>query len=196
MIEEMAGLEVVGEVSDGLELLNVVKCLRPDMVILDISMPNLRGIEAAHELRTIWPDVKVLMLTMHKDKELLHHAMSAGAEGYLLKEDSDTELLSAIEKIRRGGIYLSPILSEDLPDDWEQMCRRRKLPFGGLTTREREVLTLIAEGKSSRETADLLFISVRTVEHHRANIMDKLGVKKAADLIKYAIRKRYISASQ
>jgi len=196
IIGEVVDLEVVGEASDGLELLNLLKKLTPHMVILDISMPNLRGIEATREVKMICPDVKVLILTMHKNKEYLYHAIFAGAEGYLLKEDADTELFSAIETIRQGRVYISPLLSGELTDDLLQICRGDgKPPFERLTTREREVLKLIAEGKSNKEIADLLFISVRTVEHHRANIMKKLSLKKTADVVKYAVRKGYTSAT-
>jgi DNA-binding NarL/FixJ family response regulator len=194
ILSEMADLEVVGEVGNGLELLKRLNELTPHMVILDISMPNLRGIEAIREIKTIRPDAKILILTMHKDKEYLYQAISSGANGYLLKEDADTELFSAIETIRRGRIYLSPFLSEESKEDWAEIARgKRDLPFAeSLTTREKQVLKLIAEGKSSKEIADLLFISVRTVERHRANIMEKLNLKKTADLVKYAIKKGYI----
>jgi len=194
ILSEMADLEVVGEVGDGLELLKRLNELTPHMVILDISMPNLRGIEAIREIKTIRPDAKILILTMHKDKGYLYQAISSGANGYLLKEDADTELFSAIETIRRGRIYLSPFLSEESKEDWAEIARgKRDLPFAeSLTTREKQVLKLIAEGKSSKEIADLLFISVRTVERHRANIMEKLNLKKTADLVKYAIQKGYI----
>lgn len=191
-IEEVPGLKVVGEASDGLELLKIVKELEPHMVVLDISMPNLRGIEATRELKRTAPHVKVLMLTMHRDKELVYHAVSAGADGYLLKEDSDTALVSAIGMIRQGRIYLSPLFSKEWPENWPERIRKdQRPPFEHLTTREREVLKLVAEGKSSREIANFLFISSRTVENHRANIMNKLGVNKTADLVKYAVRKRY-----
>ena len=194
IIGEMPDLEVIGEAPCGLELLSLLNHLTPDMIILDISMPNLRGIEATSELKAIHPNVKVLILTMHKNKEYLRQAISAGADGYLLKEDADTELISAIEMIRAGRIYVSPILSEELTEDWAQIARgKSEIPFDrdSLTTREKEVLKLIAEGKSNREIADLFFISVRTVERHRANIMIKLNVKKTADLVKYAIEKGY-----
>jgi DNA-binding NarL/FixJ family response regulator len=142
------------------------------------------------------PEVKVLILTMHKDKEYLYHAVSAGAEGYLLKEDADSELFSAIDTIRGGELYVSPLLARELNDDWVKMCRGElKLPSECLTTREREIVKLIAEGKSSKDIAALLFISARTVEHHRANIMSKLNIRKTADLVKYAISKGYISFS-
>jgi DNA-binding NarL/FixJ family response regulator len=189
-------LEVVGEVSDGLELLDLLKNLSPDLVILDISMPNLRGIEATREIKMIRPKVKVLILTMHNDKDYLYYAIRAGAEGYLLKEDADTELFSAITAIRRGRTYISPILTEQLTDELAQLWRgARETPLEYLTTREKEVLKLVAEGKSNRQIADLLCISVRTVEHHRANMMNKLGLRKTADLIRYAIRKGYTSTS-
>jgi DNA-binding NarL/FixJ family response regulator len=165
------------------------------MVVLDISMPKLRGIEAICEIKSLHPKVKVLILTMHRDKEYLYQSLSSGADGYLLKEDADTELFSAIKKIREGAFYASPSLSKELN-------AYLKLEGGGddgssykgecLSTREREVLKLIAEGKSSREVAEILYISIRTVDHHRANIMDKLKLRKTADLVKYAIHKGYV----
>ena len=194
IIDEIEDLEITGEVGDGLELLALLKKAVPQMVILDISMPNLRGIEATREIKMIDPDVKILILTMHKNKEYLYHCFSAGAEGYLLKEDTDTELFSAIETIRRGGIYISPVLSMELADDLSKIYTgTQRPPLERLTIREREVLKLIAEGKSRKEIAELLYISVHTVGHHRANIMKKLKFKKSTDLVKYAIRKGYTS---
>jgi len=194
IIEESKDMVVVGEASDGLELLNLLKKMTPDMVILDISMPNLRGIEATSELKMIYPEVKILILTMHKRKEYLYHALAAGADGYLLKEDTDTELFSAIEAVRQGETYVSPLLSKALTNDLVEIARgNHNRPEEPLTTREREILKLIAEGKSNKEIADLLFISIRTVQHHRASIMKKLDLKKVADLVKYAIRKGYTS---
>ena len=188
-------LAVVGEANDGLELLDLLGRVSPDMVILDISMPRLRGIEAIQEIRRIRPNARVLILTMHKDKEYLYLALSAGAKGYLLKEDADRDLFSAIEKVRHGKTYVSPNLSEELLDDLVQVGRGEKissLEIDHLTTREKEIVKLIAEGRSSKEIADLLFISARTVDNHRANIMDKLNLRKTADLVKYAIQKGYI----
>jgi DNA-binding NarL/FixJ family response regulator len=191
ILERTADLEVVGEACDGLELLKLLDLckLAPDLIILDISMPNLRGIEVIPEIRMICPAVKVLIVTMHKDKEYLYQALAAGAEGYFLKKDADAELFVAIEKIRKGGIYVSPYLSE-LIGDWEQIQQGFRKSI--LTTREREILKLIAEGKSNKEIGDLLSISVHTAERHRANIMSKLNLKKTADLVKYAIEKGYI----
>ena len=194
IIDEIDDLEITGEVGDGLELLGLLKKSTPQMVILDISMPNLRGIEATREIKMIDPAVKILILTMHKNKEYLYHCFSAGAEGYLLKEDTDTELFSAIETIRRGGIYISPVLSMELADDLSKIYTgTQRPPLERLTVREREVLKLIAEGKSRKEIAELLYISVHTVGHHRANIMKKMKFKKSTDLVKYAIKKGYTS---
>ena len=195
ILEERGDLEVVGEAKDGLELLDLLNRVTPHLVILDIFMPNLRGIEAIHEIKKIDPDVKVLILTMHKDKEYLYLALSAGAKGYLLKEDADKELFSAIEKVRQGKTYISPYFSEEIVNDLVQVGRgdaKSIFEIDPLTTREREVLKLIAEGKSSKEIAHILSISVFTVNNHRASIMEKLNLNKATDLVKYAIRKGYI----
>lgn len=195
ILEEDPGIEVVGEVGDGIKILEVLKKTKPNMILLDISMPNLRGIEATREIKKTSPDIKVLILTMHKSKEYLYHALSAGAEGYLLKEDADTELVSAIETIRRGKAYISPLFSVELPEDLLKKYIEGELnpPIEPLSTREREVLKLIAEGKSSKEIAYLLSISVRTVHHHRDNIMSKLNIRNTVELVKYAIQKGYTS---
>ena len=196
ILERDVGLEVAGEAGDGLELLKFIKNATPDMVLLDIAMPSLRGLEATREIKMISPEVKVLILTMHRDKEYVYYAISAGAEGYLLKEDADTELFKAIEKIRSGGYYISPLLSGELTHELIQEHHKGQLPPPkSLTVREREVLKLIAEGVKNKEIADLLFISARTVEHHRANIMRKLNIKKTANLIKYAICEGYTSST-
>jgi DNA-binding NarL/FixJ family response regulator len=195
ILEEMPDLKVIGEAEDGLGLLNLLKELAPHMVILDISMPKVRGLDVIHEIKRTYPDVKILILSMHKDIEYLQQAMSSGADGYLLKEDADTELFSGIKKIRQGGKYVSPHLSEMLREDWVQLRRGEIAPGSEaqrLTNRERQVLKLIAEGKSNKEISDLLFISIRTVERHRANLMGKLDLKNTADLVKYAIQKGYV----
>ncbi len=194
MIEENPDLEVVGEASDGIDLLRLLRKTRADMVLLDISMPNLGGIEAAKEIKKTHPHVKVLILTMHKGKELLHHALSNGADGYMLKEESEKELYSAIGKIRRGGVYVSPCLTEELASDYADICHGAFSQASQiLTRREREILKFIVDGRSSREIADTLFLSVRTVEHHRSSIMEKMGVKGIVDLVKEAVRKGYTS---
>lgn len=197
ILEKNKELEVVGEAGDGLDLLKLLKDVTPDMVILDISMPNIRGLEATKEIKMTFPNIRVLILSMHRDKEFLYSAITAGAEGYLLKADADTELFAAINKIRRKGHYISPLLTEDMANDLFQV-RHKQPPTPQeeiLTTREREILKLIAEGASNKEIADLLSISVRTVENHRAHVMGKLNFKSTAALIKYAIRKGYTSSS-
>jgi DNA-binding NarL/FixJ family response regulator len=194
IIKEIGYLKIIGEASDGHELLSLMKKLSPHMVILDISMPNIRGIEATREIKTIHHEIKVVILTMHNNMDYLRHAIAAGAEGYVLKQDAGTELLSAIETVRGGGVYISPIFSVGLIDVFVKKCRGNEmLPFESLTTRQREVIKLIAEGQTNKEIAELLFISTRTVEKHRAKIMGKLNLNATADLIKYAIRKKYTS---
>jgi DNA-binding NarL/FixJ family response regulator len=194
IIEESKELLVIGEANDGIELLNLLKKSAPDMVILDLSMPRLRGLEAAHEIKTLYPEVKILILTMHKSKEYLMQALSSRADGYLLKEDTDGELIAAIDIIRRGKIYISPLLAEELTINLVEYINRSGKPLDEtLSTREKEVLTLIADGKSNKEIADLLFISPRTVEHHRASINKKLKIQNIVDLVKYAIREGYTS---
>jgi DNA-binding NarL/FixJ family response regulator len=187
-------LEVIGEAEDGLELLELLTGSTPDLLILDISMPNIGGIEAVHGIRSKDPEIKILMLTMHNDVEFLSQAISAGANGYLLKEDADAEVFSAVEAIRAGKTYISRLLSEKMAAKWTQLVRReRRSPSDHtLTARERQVLKMIAEGKSNKDVAGLLFISVHTVERHRANIMDKLELKNTAELVKYAIQQRFI----
>jgi len=193
ILRQIPGLEVVGEASDGLELLELLKNkkLDPQLVILDISMPNLRGLEAIPEIRACCPDVKLLIVTMHADKEYLYQALAAGGNGYFLKRDADKELISAIEMIRRNKTYVSPHLSEDLADFWAHGRAGSSSP--ALSNRERQVLKLIAEGSSNKEIASSLFISVHTVERHRANLMKKLDFKKTADVVKYAIKMGYIA---
>lgn len=181
IIEGVSDLEVVGEAGDGEELLLLLNTVTTQMVILDLSMPKMRGIEAIHEIKMKHPDVKILVLTMHR--EYMHQAFAAGADGYLLKEDADRELFSAIENIRKGRRYLSPYLTGEV---------LTALLSEPLSSREKEVLTLIADGKSNKEIAELLFVSVRTIESHRASILDKLNLKSTADLVKYAIRKGYV----
>jgi DNA-binding NarL/FixJ family response regulator len=195
IVAEAPELEVVGEAGDGMELLQLLNRIVPDMVVLDISMPKMRGLEAIREIKSRLPRVKVLILTMHRDPEYLRQAIASSADGYLLKEDADTELFRAIQKIRDNGFYTSPSLAKEAAELGKATCRAevgRSFDREGLTTREREVLKLIAEGKSSRQVAELLCISVRTVDHHRASIMDKLKLRNTADLVKYAINRGYI----
>jgi DNA-binding NarL/FixJ family response regulator len=194
ILMERGGLEIIGEAEDGLEVLALLSKTPPDLVILDISMPNLRGIEAVHEIRGREPEVKILMLTMHKDVDFLSQAISAGANGYLLKEDAEAEVFSAVDAMRAGKTYVSRLLSEGMAANWSQMVRGvlKSSSDDPLTARERQVLKMIAEGRSNKDVGGLLCISVHTVERHRAKIMDKLELKNTAELVKYAIHKGYI----
>lgn len=192
ILEEVKGIEVIGEANDGHELLSLVKSLTPHLVILDISMPKLRGIEATREIKTNHPDIKVVILTMHNNMEYLQHSIAAGADGYVLKQDAGTELFSAIKTVRNGGVFISSTFLIELTVDFVKKCRGDLTqPVQTLTSRQREVVKLIAEGKTNKAIGDLLCISVRTVEKHRANIMEKLHLKTTADIVKYAIQKKY-----
>jgi DNA-binding NarL/FixJ family response regulator len=197
IIEDFADLQVVGEVGDGRQLLDFLKQSPVDMVVLDITMPDLSGIEATRVIKRDYPGVKVLILTMHKKREYLNDALTAGVDGYLLKEDAAKELLSAIKRIRQGEIYVSPLLSHELALLYARSRREIQAlpPDGTLTPREIEVVKLIAEGKSSKEIAAILFLSFRTVQNHRTKIMRKLNLKKNTDLVKYAIQMGYTPAA-
>lgn len=192
IINETKEMAVIGEASDGLMLLKVLKHITPDMVILDVAMPKLRGIEAAHEIHEQFPEMAILFLSMHKSREYLHLALSTGARGYVVKEDSGRELIHAIRAIRRGGSYISPMMMKEFSDDpLSLLGSRNPLPRDPLTPRERQILQLIADGKTSREIAELLFISIHTVHNHRKNIKHKLSIRKNTDLVKYAMMHGY-----
>jgi DNA-binding NarL/FixJ family response regulator len=187
IIERIEDARISGEANDGLELLELLKKSSPNLIILDISMPNLRGLEAIREIRKTYPKVKILVLTMHKKKEFLRQALLDGADGFLLKEDAGSELIRAVQTLRKGGKYLSPLLANVLTS----LAVEEENPEV-LTMREREVLKLLVEGKRTIEIAAALYISPHTVRRHRSNIMEKLNIKNLADLVKYAISQSYI----
>ena len=191
IVEDNPEFQVVAEASDGLELFDLLQNAPANLIIADITMPNISGIEATRRLKTLYPEMKVLILTMHKGKELLEHAIAAGADGYLLKEDAPRELMTAIAAIRRGEIYMSPLIVPYIRDLYLRSLRPADRP-GILSARETEILKLIAEGKSSKEIAAILFLSIRTVDNHRARIMKKLNVNKNIDLVRYALSMGYI----
>lgn len=195
MIAASGDVQVVGEAGDGLDLLNLLKTVTADMIILDISMPNLKGVEASREIQRIQPEIDILILSQVKKKEHLYQAFPIDANGFLFKEDIVAELFSAIETVRQGSLYVSPLLSRELSIDLIEKYNGlgHKFSDGPLTAREKEILTLLAEGKSSKEIAGFFSISARTVQHHRANIMKKLKLKRVAGLVKYAIRNGYTS---
>jgi DNA-binding NarL/FixJ family response regulator len=196
IIQDVAGLQVVGEASEGRELLELLLNVKPDLVILDISMPGLSGLEAAREIKRRHPGVKVLILTMHRVPEYLKDALAAGADGYLLKEDAARELVKAVVAVRQGELYVSPLLSRELAHLYLENRRETPAPpLPPLTPREIQIIGLIADGKSSREIAAQLYLSFRTVQNHRTRIMRKLNLRKNTDLVKYAILQGYVTAA-
>jgi len=191
IIEENPDLVVVAAANDGMELFDILRNTTVHLIITDITMPNVSGIEATKRIKERYPKTKVLILTMHKGKELLEHAIAAGADGYLLKEDASKELMKAIEAIRQGEIYMSPLVIPYIKELYVQN-HRPAARSDILSARETEILKLIAEGKSSKEIAGILCLSIRTVDNHRANIMKKLNIGKNTDLVRYAISVGYI----
>lgn len=192
LLSEIPYIEVIGEASDGGELLEMLKESTPDLVILDISMPHLNGIETAVKIKDNFPQIKILFLTMYGEREYFDQAISTGAEGYLLKADISDELEKAIATIMGGNHYISPLLYKNLnlADLLFSKFREdlgKKAAETSISPREREVIKLIAEGNTSRQIGEKLFISERTVHRHRANIMKKLGLKKTIEVVKYAI---------
>ena len=184
---EKAGLTVVGEAGDGRTALRLAKELKPDMVIIDIAMPELNGIEATRQIVEEVPGVKVIALSMMADKHFVRGMLQAGASGYLLKYCASQELVQAIRAVQSHQVYLSPGVTEMVVEDFKAATGDTSA-FSVLTPREREILQLYAEGKISREIADTLHLSLKTVEAYRRQIMEKMSFKSFADLIKYAIR--------
>ncbi|MGB8656189.1 MAG: response regulator transcription factor [Candidatus Zixiibacteriota bacterium] len=191
LLEEEPDLQVVGEAADGRDVVKKAIELKPDIVLMDIAMANLNGLEATRQIKKALPDMRVIMLTMHKNEEYVLQSFQAGASGYILKEGAVEELVSAIRSIHQDKSFLSPTISKTLIDAYLRKSETGKTetPFDLLTDREREVLQLIAEGYTNREVAKSLFISVKTVEAHRAHIMQKLNIHDIAKLVKYAIQK-------
>jgi two-component system response regulator NreC len=184
-------LEVVGEAKDGAEAIALAERLEPDVVLMDISMPGVDGIKATRAIKRAQPGIRVLMLTMHEDDEYLFRTIQAGGSGYVLKKAADDEVLDAIRHVAAGGAFLRPAVTTRLvQDDLERVeTGEESDSYGKLTEREREILSLIAAGNTNTQIAVQLVISVRTVESHRANIMEKLGLQNRAELVKYALRK-------
>ena len=187
---EKAGHEVVGEASDGREALKLARTLLPDIAVLDLSMPLLNGLDAAHEIRRIAPQIKTILLTMYTDKGYVLQALRAGARGYVLKTQAAEDLIRAIREISRGEVYLSPGVALSVVDAYLQKTDPAADP---LTPRERQTLQLIAEGKSTKEIARVLSISFKTAESHRNRIMKKLDIHQVAGLVRYAIRRGLVN---
>ena len=195
MLERETNLSVVGEANDGREAVALAKSLRPDVVVMDIGMANLNGIEAAQQMTGDRAEIAVVMLSMHSDESYVLRALKAGARAYLLKDSAEADLIKAVHAVAGGKSFFSPAVSKVLLDDYVRKLRRSGTEdaYDLLTPREREVLQLIAEGKSNKDIANLLNLSVYTVESHRANLMEKLNVRGLPELILYAVRKGIIS---
>ncbi len=187
LLESERDLEVCAEASDGREVLERVSSSRPDVVVLDINMPRLGGLEALERLRAKHPEVKVVLLSVHGDSAFVRSAVSLGADGYVLKNGSAAEVLSAVRAVVKGGSYFSPAVAREIVEQ-VRAPKRASEPFSLLSSREREVLHLIADGLSAKEIASELKISTKTVEAHRTSLMRKLGVRKATELVRYALR--------
>ena len=188
-------IEVVGEAGDGREAVRVVDEHVPDLLLIDLSMPKLNGIEAISEIRSRHPQIKIIVLTVHKSDEYIAASLDAGADAYILKDAGQNELLLAIECVMRGKIFLSPSISDKVVDAYLEQKKNKKVKsvMDVLTSREKEILKLIAEGFKNKDIADHLCISSKTVEKHRSNLMQKLDLRNTASLTAYAIEKRIVS---
>lgn len=189
ILSKEADFEVLGEAEDGRQALELVEKLLPNVVIMDISMPNLNGIEATRKIKIDYPDMKIIALSMHQDKRFIANMLEAGASGFLLKDCATEELIGAIRTVIRNKTYLSPLISDIVVGDYvKKLKTEAESPVEKLSEREREVLQLLAEGKSTKEIADVLFVSIKTIETHRQQIMNKLDIHNIAELTKFAIR--------
>ena len=185
---EREGFQVVGEAADGREAVRLARALRPDVAALDVSMPLLNGLDAAREIQKACPRTRTILLTMHAEDTYVLQALQMGVRGYVLKSQAVTDLVRAVQEVSRGATYLSPGVSAAVVEAY----RTKKDARDPLTSREREVLQLVAEGKSTKEAASLLGISVKTAEYHRNSVMQKLGIHETASLVRYAIRRGLI----
>lgn len=195
VLEEHAMFQVIGEASDGREAVRLAQEGRPEVAILDIGMPNLNGIEAARQICESLPRTSVVVLSMHSDEAYVLRALKAGARAYLLKQSAEADLVAAVKAVNEGKTYFSPGVSLMLINDYIRQMRDRNVDdsYDLLTPREREILQLVSEGKSNKDIANLLNLSVYTVETHRGNVMDKLNLHSVPELILYAVRKGIIS---
>ncbi len=183
-----AQYEIVGQLTDGQSLVAAAMLLRPDLIILDISMPVMNGIDAARQIRKEWPDVKLLFVSMHSGPVYLREAMDAGGAGYVIKSAANEELRIAVDRVLKGQVYISAAFDRETVESVQASMHKRANASALLTFRQTEVLQLIAEGWGNKEIANLLNVSVKTVEFHRGRIMVKLGAHSAADLIRYAFQ--------
>jgi two-component system, NarL family, response regulator NreC len=193
VLDAQPGIAVVGEAEDGRQALEMVERLHPDVVVMDIAMPNLNGLEATRQIKRRFPQVRVVILTMHENQQYLVQIVKVGANGCVLKRSAGTELVTAVKAAARGESYFSPSIAGMLVEDYRALLGRTPDDDDILTEREREVLQMVAEGKTNAEIADGLILSIKTVQTHRAHIMEKLDLHDRTDLVKYAIRKGMIT---
>jgi two-component system response regulator NreC len=196
-LEQHEGIEVVGEATDGREAVKLAEELKPDLVIMDIGMPNLNGIEATAQIVKRNPAMGVIILSVYSDEEYLLRALTAGAKGYLLKESADVDLLRAVQSVAHQKSFFSPTVAKMLLDDYVLQIKQRGLKdsYDLLSDREKEVFQLLAEGKSAKDIAAVLNLSPYTIETHRTHIMQKLDLHSSVELVLYAVRKKIISFS-
>jgi DNA-binding NarL/FixJ family response regulator len=196
LLEALEGVTVVAEAGNGSQVLELARTHRPDVVLLDIAMPGLGGLEASAQLKQELPEVRVVMLSMHANEEYVLQALRAGAVGYMLKDSATAELEIALKAVMQGEIYLSPPISKQVVEGYVQRVGGEQPAPDNLTPRQRQVLQLIAEGHSTKEIAHRLELSVKTVETHRAQLMERLQIRDIAGLVKYAIRNGLVSAGK
>lgn len=194
MIQGLDEFDVIGEAPDGREAVRLTEALDPDLIVMDIGLPGLNGLEATRQILKLRPQARVLILSMHLNEEFVKQALEAGATGYVLKDAPVTELVAALKSVADGQTHLSPPISRIVIDDYIRRTRQEtvRTRYDALTAREREILQLIAEGKTNKDIARLLNVSVNTVETHRAHVMEKLDIHDLAGLIRYAIQRGLI----
>lgn len=194
LLEKSPDVSVVGEASDGREAVRLAAELRPNIVVMDIGMPMLNGVDATSQILSRDPDIKVIILSMHSDESYILRALSAGAKGYLLKDSAEGDILPAVQTVAKGRPYFSPVIASTLLDEYLQTMKKNKVrdSYDLLSEREKEVLQLLAEGKSNKEVATLLNLSPYTIESHRTSLMQKLNLHNTAEIVLYAVRKNII----
>ena len=195
LLSQLPEVEVIGEAGDGIEALELTLKLQPDLVLMDIAMPKLNGLDACAALRKAQPDLRVVMLSMHREPQYVRKALQSGAMGYLLKDAAPAELAQALLAVRMGQTYLSPAVSQALLSDAVHGLRAPAAAPPEITARQREVLTLVAQGLSTKEVALRLNLSAKTVDTHRTNLMNQLGIHDLASLVRYAVRNGLVSDS-